>query len=170
MYAWKKFFLIALAGCIPLFIIFFTYQTSPNNEIFKSFIDITKNANSNISSKNILLSKPLGMYTRLAIPLAIYFVLKYSHGIKLKENAITSQFVLTKFIPFTLISIIYVYFMGFYSLDVTTGNRFLKLISSNDYLLLSYYIVSFVGVYLFTMLPLLTLKKMFELIKNANDK
>lgn len=170
MHVWKKFFLIALIGCTPILVVFFIYQISPNNELFKLFIEITKNTNSNISSNNILLSKPLGVYTRFAILFGIYFVLKYSNKIKLKENSITPQFFITKFIPFALISLTYIFFMSFYCLDVTHGNRFLKFISSNDYLLLSYYLVSFFGVYLFTMLLLLTLNKIFKLIKNGNVK
>lgn len=165
MYVWKRFFLIALIGCIPMFVIFCIYQLSPNNEAFKIFFDITKNTKSNISSNNIILSKPLGLYARLAVLFSFYFVFTYSDRINLKENAITSKFFITKFIPFSFICFTYIYFIGFYDLDITHGNRFLEFISSNDYLLLSYYLVSFIGMYCFTMLFLLILKKTFELSK-----
>ncbi|MEE4449883.1 colicin immunity protein Cui [Serratia sp. C2(1)] len=166
LFVWKKFAKIGLVGLIPLIFIFVFFKASPGNPIFYDIFNLTHSIKSNISSNNILLSKPLGLYVGFAILFSVYFVLKYGNLVKLKQGVITPAFIIMKFVPFSLIAFIYIYFMVFYDLDVTEGNRLLRFVSSSDFLLLSYYLVSFIGVYCFSMLFLLLLIKSFSVVKN----
>ncbi|MGQ6049813.1 hypothetical protein ACUNHQ_10210 [Serratia sp. IR-2025] len=169
LFAWKKFAKIGALGIVPLVLIFVFFKFSPNNSVFYDVLTLTKNMKVNVSSNNMPLSKLLGLYIVFGIFFAIYFVIKYGSLIKLKENIITPAFIFTKFIPFTVICLVYIYFMAFFELDVTRGNRLLKFISSSDYLLLSYYLVSFVGVYCFSMLFILVATKIPAAIKNKSQ-
>lgn len=169
LFAWKKFAKVGILGIMPLVLIFVFFKASPNNSIFYDVLTLTQDIKVNISSNNIPLSKSLGLYIAFGIFFAIYFAIKYGSLIKLKENIITPAFILTKFIPFTAICFVYIYFMAFYDLDITNGNRLLRLVSSNDYLLLSYYLVSFIGVYCFSMLFILIAIKIPFVIKNKSQ-
>ncbi|HGM5307295.1 TPA: colicin immunity protein Cui [Serratia marcescens] len=169
LFAWKKFAKIGILGIMPLVLIFVFFKTHPNSSIFHDVLSLTQHVKVNISSNNIPLSKSLGLYIIFGVFFALYFVIKYGSLIKLKENIITTSFILTKFIPFTVICFIYIYFMTFSDLDITKGNRLLKLVSSNNYLLLSYYLVSFIGVYCFSMLFLLVAIKIPAAIKNKSQ-
>ncbi|HAT2868060.1 TPA: hypothetical protein I8374_002512 [Serratia marcescens] len=169
LFAWKKFAKIGFLGIMPLVLIFVFFKASPNNSVFYDVLILTQNMKVNISSNNIPLSKSLGLYIVFGIFFAIYFVIKYGSLIKLKENIITSVFILTRFIPFAVICFVYIYFMAFFDLDITKGNRLLKIVSSNDYLLLSYYLVSFVGVYCFSMLFILIAIKISAAIKSKSQ-
>lgn len=166
---WKKFAKIGILGVIPLILVFIFFKISPGNRIFYDVLELTKDIRVNISSNNMPLSKLLGLYTVFGVFFAVYFTIRYSGLIKLKENVITSAFIFTKFIPFAIICFLYIYFMAFYDLDITKGNRLLKFVSSNDYLLLSYYLVSFVGVYCFSMLFILIAIKIPAAIKNKSQ-
>ncbi|WP_265566802.1 hypothetical protein, partial [Serratia grimesii] len=141
----------------------------PNNSVFYDVLALTQHIKVNISSNNIPLSKSLGLYIIFGVFFAFYFVVKHGSLIELKENIVTTTFILTKFIPFTAICFLYIYFMTLSDLDITKGNRLLKLVSSNDYLLLSYYLVSFIGVYCFSMLFILVAIKIPTAIKNKSQ-
>lgn len=165
MYAWKKCLLIALIGLAPLIVIFFIFKISPDKEIFNKLLETTKDINVNTSSNNILLSKPLGIYTRFAFLFSVFFVFKYHNEIKFKKGVVGFKTVIVRLIPFSIVYFIYMYGIAFSNTDVADGNKFLKLISSNDYLLLSYYIVSFTGVYVFSLIFILLLIKIPSIYK-----
>lgn len=165
MYAWRKCLLIVFLGLIPLILIFFVFKTSPNNEIFKKLLEVTKEINVNTSSNNILLSKPLGIYTRLSFLFSVFFIIKYHKKINFKKGVVEFRTVMIRFVPFSIIYFIYTYGIAFSNMDIANGNRFLKIISSNDYLLLSYYIISFVGLYVFSVIFMLILIKLPSLYK-----
>lgn len=166
--AWKKFFIFLSVGLIPLVVIFFTYQI-PSSDIFFNFLfGITKNASVNISSNNVLLSHTLGIYCRIAIPLSLLFVFLYGKNIKLAKTDVPFSHYVIRLLVFSALCFTYVYAMTFYHLDITNGNRFLKFVSSNDYLLLSYYLVGFSGIYLFLTLLLLLIIKLPEAYRNTS--
>lgn len=166
--AWKKFFSFLAGGLIPLVVIFSFYQIPFSNDVFNTFFEITENVAVNISSNNLLLSHTLGIYCRIAIPLALIFVFLYGKNITLVKTDVPFSYYVIRLFLFAALCLAYTYAMVFYRLDITHGNRFLQFISSNDYLMLSYYMVSFSGIYLFLTLLFLLVIKLPSAYKNTS--
>ncbi|MEB7587808.1 colicin immunity protein Cui [Serratia rubidaea] len=166
--AWKRFFVFLIIGLLPFFAIFATYIINP--DIFYSgfLFEATHSADVNISSNNVFLSQVLGMYCRVALPLAIAFVVFYGKYISLSKSDVSFSHYLVRLFLFGAFCAIYTYVTAFCRLDLVNGNRLLKNIASNDYLTLSYYLAIFSGIYIFISLLLLLVLKLPEAYKKAS--
>lgn len=144
---WKKFAKIGLIGLTPLLLIFIFYQVSPGSTLFNDFLELTKNISANISSTNLALTKPLGMYCKLAPLFSIYFAIRYLRNVK--SNPKTDN---KASLVFYSCGFVAVYAMMFYifvvsSFDISEGNRLLQVTAANETLTLLYYAIVFIGLY-----------------------
>lgn len=148
----RKLFMTLAVGLCPLFLLFCYFKLNPTAQLFELGVEITKIHPINISSDNILLSSVLGLYCKLALFFAFYFVIKYRSHLRLKLSGVGLYSIIVRFFLFSIVYAIYIYMFIFCSLDVSHGNRLLKFLSSNDYFLFVYYVITFTGIYLFTSL------------------
>lgn len=146
----RKLFLTLAVGLCPLFLLFCYFKLNPTSQLFELGVEIAKIHPVNISSDNMLLSSVLGLYCKLALLFSVYFVIKYKNHLKLKLSGVGLHSIIVRFVLFSIVYAIYIYMFIFCSLDVSHGNRLLKFISSNDYFLFIYYVITFTGLYLFT--------------------
>lgn len=151
-FASRKLFKVLAVGLCPLFLLFCYFKLNPTSQLFELGVEIAKIHPVNISSDNMLLSPALGLYCKLALLFAVYFVIKYKNHLKLKLSGVGLYSIIVRFVLFSIVYAIYIYMFIFCSLDVSHGNRLLKFLSSNDYLLFIYYVMIFTLLYFFTSL------------------
>lgn len=150
LYAWKKFIKIGLIGILPLILIFIFFKAVPDSHALYYFLEPTKNMSTNISSTNLELSKPLGMYCKLAPLFAIYFSVNYLKYVKSNPKTEDKISLIFYLLGFLVVYAVLFYIFVISAFDINNGNRLLQVTASNDFYILFYYLIVFSGLYALT--------------------
>ncbi|BEM77261.1 hypothetical protein SME38J_13640 [Serratia marcescens] len=166
LYAWKKFIRIGLIGILPLMLIFVFFKAMPDNPALYYFLELTKNVSTNISSTNLELTKPLGMYCKLAPLFSIYFSVSYLKYLKSSPKTEDKASLIFYSLGFLAVYVVLFYIFLISSFDINNGNRLLQITTSNDFYILFYYLTVFSGFYALTFVLTMLVKLIYsELVK-----
>jgi len=162
LYAWKKFIKIGLIGILPLILIFVFFKAAPESSTLYYFLELTKNISTNISSTNLALTKPLGMYCKLAPLFSIYFAVKYLKYVKSNPKTEDKASLIFYLLGFLAVYAVIFYIFVISAFDINNGGRLLKTTASNDFYILFYYFVVFSGLYALTFLLAMLVKVIYS--------
>lgn len=162
LYAWKKFIKIGLISILPLILIFIFFKAVPDSPFFYYFLELTENISTNISSTNLELTKPLGMYCKLAPLFAIYFSLNYLKYVKSNPKTEDKASLIFYSIGFFAVYVTLFYIFVISALDINNGNRLLQVTASNDFYILFYYLTVFSGLYALTFVLTMLVKVIYS--------
>lgn len=160
----KKMFCILLIALIPLFIILGIYLNDPRSPILHSISTSTHNLPAILSSKNLLLSKVMDVYTKTAPLFAIIFFSTSYKKLKLKDGQ-SAWHILSLHVLFTAFYLALIYSFLFTNTELTSSERMLKVISSNDFTLSLFFILLYTGIYIFSCLYLWLFSGMYRAFK-----
>lgn len=162
LYAWKKFIKIGLIGILPLILIFVFFKAVPDSPALYYFLELTKNMSANISSTNLELTKPLGMYCKLAPLFCIYFSLNYLKYVKSTPKTENKAPLIFYSLGFLIVYSVLFYIFVISAFDMNNGNRLLQVTASNDFYILFYYLIVFSGLYTLTFVFTMLVKLIYS--------
>lgn len=155
--------IISLIGIIPIILIFIIYSFNNNSPLLHYIVNISINFPSISSAKNPLMSRVMSIYCKTA-PLfgMVYFLLSLKRLIpqhigKIKAIKISICSSILFFITnFTFL---------FFNHELTMSGRLLRLISTNNFLLLFFYSSLYVGLLMFTCMALVSYYLIYDAFK-----
>ncbi len=147
----RKMFYFLLIALIPYLIIAGIYLDNPRSPLLMALSDNTNTLPAIISSKNLLLSKAMDVYTKSAPLISIIFFLTTYKHMRIKEGKSAWE-LLGAYIPYAIFYIIMIYFFLFDNRDLTSSAKILYLASHNNFTLLIFYMVLYSCIYVYSCL------------------
>lgn len=148
----KLFFILSLIAITPLAMIFIIYNNNPNSTILHYIVNSSTNLPAITSAKNPLMSRAMSDYCKTAPLFSFVFFLFFMK--KLTPPSIEK----TKAIKVSICSSIFFLVSNFTFLcinkELTTSAKLLKLVSTNDFLLLFFYSSLYISLSTFTLMAL----------------
>lgn len=160
----KKMFCILLIALIPLWMILGIYLNDPRSPILNSIFVSTRHFPAIVSSSNLLLSKVMDVYTKTAPLFAIIFFATSYKKLKLKDDQ-PAWHILTLHVLFTFFYIALIYAFLFTNTELTSSERILKIIASNNFTLSLFFVILYAGIYIFSCLYLWFFFGMYRVFK-----
>ncbi|ENL4830248.1 colicin immunity protein Cui [Salmonella enterica subsp. enterica serovar Teko] len=136
-------------GMLPLMLLLVLYLYHPHSSLFDFILRSSLDMSLTYSTKNLLLSKSMGFYCKLAPLFALLVFITFRGNFKFKFPEVNWK-TFRVLLEFTILYFVLIYFLLMYNYDIDDSHRFIDFFSLNDYLLTSFYLLSYSISYLFT--------------------
>lgn len=142
---WGSIFLFI--GIIPIFIIFYFNNMSDSDTLIIIYEKI-KNTPSTYASTHPIISKLSFFYCKLSPLIALLFFIFCYKKLAIVNTISLNKLIINIIIPCLVLTTISLYVLYFHNTDISdSGWKILKSISNSKHLLFSYYVLIFLGYY-----------------------
>lgn len=147
----KKMFCFLLIALLPFLLIIIAYVINPTSAILNDVALRTIELPAISSLKNPLLSKVMDVYVKTSPFVAFSLFLLTYKKLRLKENKSVYE-ILALHMLFTIFYVLFIYVFLFTNTELTTSVKLLKIMSTNDFYLIFFYVSLYSGIYVFSYL------------------
>lgn len=159
------FYIIFAIGVSPLLLIFIVYMNNPDSLFLSAIASRVGNIPVWTSVNSLLLTKVMDVYCKTAPVLAVFWFL-FSMRIIFLNKISDTKTLIRSCLCYPLLYFPFIYFLLCSDRELTTSGRILRLMSSNDYSLLLFYICVYFVALLMTcglyMLPVIAYRLVKE--------